>query len=111
MCVLLLRNSTLKDGREIDLELTSEMVEMFEFVRTLEQISCFGQLPGISMEAGDWTQVKKMFIKGEGVGCCDHLELRQGAKTLDQLESLMNRVTTTLAFDQSKQGRSVDSQG
>lgn len=53
MCVLLLRNSTLKDGREIDLELTSEMVEMFEFVRTLEQISCFGQLPGISMEAGD----------------------------------------------------------
>lgn len=52
-----------------------------------------------------------MFIKGEGVGCCDHLELRQGAKTLDQLESLMNRVTTTLAFDQSKQGRSVDSQG
>lgn len=55
MCVLLLCNSTLKDGREIDLELTSEveMVEMFEFVRTLEQIPCFGQVPGISMEAGD----------------------------------------------------------
>ena len=43
--------------RERDLKLTSEveMVEMFEFAQTLEQISCFGQVPGISMEVGDWT--------------------------------------------------------
>lgn len=41
--------------RERDLKLTSEveMVEIFEFAQTLEQISCFGQVPGISMEVGD----------------------------------------------------------
>lgn len=52
--------------RERDLKLTSE-VKMFEFDQPLEQISCFDQISGISMEVDDWTKVKKMFIKGEQV--------------------------------------------